>query len=95
MSATVNTMGSAFSQVLFASTDEAKQAMRQGLFDYLCGSEFRKSEIMALLGGMNPRPLSLIRQLSAMTLFSVGHVLSPFPFPLRIWHSIKLFGVIH
>ncbi|CAH2044276.1 unnamed protein product [Thlaspi arvense] len=92
MSSTVNTLGSAFSQVVAASTDEAKEAMRQGFFDYLrCGSVFRKSEMMALLGGMDPRPLSLIRQLFAMTLSSVYHLLSPFPFPLRIWHSLKLF----
>ncbi|KFK27699.1 hypothetical protein AALP_AA8G417000 [Arabis alpina] len=93
MSATVNTLGSAFSQMLVASTDEAKEALRQGFFDYLCGSGLRKSEVMALLGGMNPQPLSLIRQLFAMTLSSVGQLLSPFPFPLRIWHSVKLLGL--
>ncbi|VVB17402.1 unnamed protein product [Arabis nemorensis] len=74
MSATVNTLGSAFSQVLVASTDEAKEALRQGFFDYLCGSGLHKSQIMALLGGMNPRPLSLIRQLFAMTLSSAEGV---------------------
>ncbi|CAL9231381.1 unnamed protein product [Arabidopsis halleri] len=93
MSATVNTLGNAFSQVLIGSTDEAKEAMRQGVYDYLCSGGFRTSGMMALLGGMNPRPLSLIYHLCAITISSIGHLLSPFPSPLRIWHSLKLFGL--
>ncbi|CAA0404507.1 unnamed protein product [Arabidopsis thaliana] len=93
MSATVNTLGNAFSQVLIGSTDEAKEAMRQGVYDYLCSGGFRTSGMMALLGGMNPRPLSLVYHLCAITLSSIGQLLSPFPSPLRIWHSLKLFGL--
>ena len=95
MSATVNTLGNAFSQVLIASTDEAKEAMRQGCFDYLSSGGFRTSGMMALLGGMNPRPLSLIFHLCGITLSSIGQLLSPFPSPLGIWHSFRLFGVSH
>ncbi|CAH8362997.1 unnamed protein product [Eruca vesicaria subsp. sativa] len=90
MSSTVDTLGSAFFQILVASTDEAKEAMRQGFFDYHCGGGFAKSDTMALLGGMNPRPLCLIRQLLSIILFSVGTLLYPFPSPLRIWRSLKL-----
>ncbi|XP_010454707.1 PREDICTED: squalene epoxidase 5-like [Camelina sativa] len=93
MSATVNILGNAFSQSLIASTDVAKEAMRQGCYDYLCSGGFRTSGMMALLGGMNPRPLSLIYHLCAITLHSIGHLLSPFPYPLRIWHSLRLFGL--
>ncbi|KAL1226163.1 Squalene epoxidase 5 [Cardamine amara subsp. amara] len=93
MSATVNTIGNAFSQVLIASTDEAKEAMRQGSYDYLSSGGFRTSGMMALLGGMNPRPLSLMYHLFAMTLSVIGHLLFPFPSPLRIWHSLRLFGL--
>ncbi|KAG5381978.1 hypothetical protein BRARA_I00581 [Brassica rapa] len=93
MSATVNTLGNAFSQVLIASTDEAKEAMRQGCFDYLSSGGFRTSGMMALLGGMNPRPLSLIFHLCGITLSSIGQLLSPFPSPLGIWHSLRLFGL--
>ncbi|KAF8082522.1 hypothetical protein N665_0822s0032 [Sinapis alba] len=95
MSATVNTLGNAFSQVLIASTDEAKEAMRQGCYDYLSSGGFRTSGMMALLGGMNPRPLSLIFHLCGMTLSSIAQLLSPFPSPRRIWHSLRLFGVSH
>ncbi|KAG2316712.1 hypothetical protein Bca4012_067551 [Brassica carinata] len=93
MSATANTLGNAFSQVLIASTDEAKEAMRQGCFDYLSSGGFRTSGMMALLGGMNPRPLSLIFHLCGITLSSIGQLLSPFPSPLRIWHCLRLFGL--
>ncbi|KAL1226166.1 Squalene epoxidase 5 [Cardamine amara subsp. amara] len=93
MSATVNIIGNAFSQVLIASRDEAKEAMRQCCYDYLSSGGFRTSGVMALLGGMNPRPLSLMYHLFAMTLSSIGHLLSPFPSPLRIWHSLRLFDV--
>ncbi|CAN8252160.1 unnamed protein product [Cochlearia groenlandica] len=94
MSATVNTLGSAFSQILVASTDETKEAMRQGFFDYLYrGCGFHKAEMMALLGGMNPRPLTLISQILAITISSVSHLLLPFPSPLIIWQSLKIFGL--
>ncbi|KAJ0236267.1 Squalene epoxidase 6 [Hirschfeldia incana] len=93
MSATVNTLGNAFSQVLIASTDEAKEAMRQGCFDYLSSGDFRTSGMMALLGGMNPRPLSLIFHLCGITISSIAQLLSPFPSPRGIWHSLRLFGL--
>ncbi|WZY88210.1 hypothetical protein YC2023_044945 [Brassica napus] len=92
MSATVNTLGTAFSQVLIASTDKAKEAMRQGCYDYLSSGGFGASGLMALLGGMNPRPLSLIYHLFVVTLSATVQLLSPFPSPLGIWHSLRLFG---
>ncbi|XP_009130083.1 squalene epoxidase 5-like [Brassica rapa] len=93
MSATVNTLGNAFSQVLIASTDEAKEAMRQSCYDYLSSGGYGSSGLMALLGGMNPRPLSLIYHLFVVTLSATGQLLYPFPSPLRIWHSVRLFGL--
>ena len=95
MSATVNTLGTAFSQVLIASTDKAKEAMRQGCYDYLSSGGFGASGLMALLGGMNPRPLSLIFHLFVVTLSATVQLLSPFPSPLGIWHSLRLLGVSH
>lgn len=95
MSATVNTLGNSFWQVLIASTDEAKEAMRQGCFDYLSSGGFRTSGLMALIGGMNPRPLSLFYHLFVISLSSIGQLLSPFPTPLRVWHSLRLLDVSH
>ncbi|KAF2595853.1 hypothetical protein F2Q68_00012369 [Brassica cretica] len=56
----------------------------------LSSGEFRTSGMMALFGGMNPRPLSLVYHLFGITLSSIGQLLSPFPSPLRIWHSLRL-----
>lgn len=93
MAATVNTLGNAFSQVLIASADKAKEAMRQSCYDYLSSGGYGSSGLMALLGGMNPRPLSLIYHLFVVTLSATGQLLYPFPSPLRIWHSLRLFAV--
>ncbi|KAL1206081.1 Squalene epoxidase 4 [Cardamine amara subsp. amara] len=93
MSATVNTLANVFSQVLIATTDEAREGMRQGCFNYLCNGDFRTNGIIALLGGMNPRPLTLVLHLVAITLTSMGHMLSPFPSPRRFWHSLRLFAL--
>lgn len=89
----MNTLAGIFSQVLIATTDEAKEGMRQGCFNYLCTGGFRTSGMMAILGGMNPRPLTLVLHLVAITLTSMGYVLSPFPSPRRFWHSLRTLAV--
>ncbi|CAH2044271.1 unnamed protein product [Thlaspi arvense] len=93
MSATVNTLANVFSRALIATTDEAREGMRQGCFNYLSSGGFRTSGIMAILGGMNPRPLSLVLHLVGITLTSMGYLLSPFPSPRRFWHSVRLFAL--
>ena len=93
MAATVNTLAAVFSQVLIATTDEAREGMRQGCFNYLCSGGFRTTGMMAILGGMNPRPLTLVLHLVAITLTSMGYLLSPFPSPRRFWHSLRTFAV--
>ncbi|CAF2144764.1 hypothetical protein BRARA_B03700 [Brassica rapa] len=93
MAATVNTLAAVFSQVLIATTDEAREGMRQGCFNYLCSGGFRTTGMMAILGGMNPRPLTLVLHLVAITLTSMGYLLSPFPSPRRFWHSLRTFAL--
>lgn len=93
MSATVNTLASIFSQVLVGTTDEAREGMRQGCFNYLSRGDFKTTGMMTILGGMNPRPLTLVIHLVAITLTSMGHLLSPFPSPRRFWHSLRLLAV--
>ncbi|KAL0692261.1 hypothetical protein Bca4012_059441 [Brassica carinata] len=93
MAATANTLAAIFSQVLIATTDEAREGMRQGCFIYLCSGGFRASGMMAILGGMNPRPLTLVLHLVAITLTSMGYLLSPFPSPRRFWHSLRTFAL--
>ncbi|ESQ31958.1 hypothetical protein EUTSA_v10005661mg [Eutrema salsugineum] len=48
MSVTVNTLANIFSQALVATTDEAREGMRQGCFNYLSSGGFRTSGIMAM-----------------------------------------------
>lgn len=93
MSGAVNTLASIFSQVLVATTDEAREGMRQGCFNYLARGDFKTAGLMTILGGMNPHPLTLVLHLVAITLTSMGHLLSPFPSPVRFWHSLRLFAV--
>ncbi|CAN7101374.1 unnamed protein product [Brassica rapa subsp. narinosa] len=93
MSATVNTLAHVFSEVLVATTDEAREGMRESCFIYLSSGDFRTSEMMAILGGMNPRPLSLVFHLVCITLTAMGHLLSPFPSPRRFWHSLRVFAL--
>ncbi|CAA0404501.1 Squalene epoxidase [Arabidopsis suecica] len=90
MSATVNTLASIFSQVLVATTDEAREGMRQGCFNYLARGDFKTRGLMTILGGMNPHPLTLVLHLVAITLTSMGHLLSPCPSPRRFWHSLRI-----
>ncbi|XP_010553770.1 PREDICTED: squalene epoxidase 5-like [Tarenaya hassleriana] len=91
MSATVNTLADAFRQVLRASDDEAREAMRQGFFDYISRGGICTSGVMAIFGGMNPRPISLLLHLFAVTLSCIARFLSPFPTPRGIWLSLRLF----
>ncbi|CAN7024688.1 unnamed protein product [Brassica rapa subsp. trilocularis] len=95
MSATVNTLAHVFSEVLVAITDEAREGMRESCFNYLSRNSggFRTSGMMAILGGMNPRPLSLVFHLVCITLTAMGHLLSPFPSPRRFWHSLRVFAL--
>ncbi|XP_010519458.1 PREDICTED: squalene monooxygenase 1,1-like [Tarenaya hassleriana] len=90
MSATVNTLADAFHRVLLASNDEAREAMRQGSFNYLCRGGFSTKGLMAILGGMNPRPPSLVLHLFGITFASILTLLSPFPTPRGIWNTLRL-----
>ncbi|KAH0923327.1 hypothetical protein HID58_023345 [Brassica napus] len=91
----LNTLAHVFSEVLVAITDEAREGMRESCFNYLSRTSggFRTSGMMAILGGMNPRPLSLVFHLVCITLTAMGHLLSPFPSPRRFWHSLRVFAL--
>ena len=79
MSTTANILGNTFSQVLVALTDQAREAMRQGCYDYLSSGGFRTSGMMALFGGMNPRPLSLIYHFIAITISTIRQLTLSIP----------------
>lgn len=67
--------------------------MREACFDYLSlGGAFSNGP-MALLSGLNPRPLSLVCHFFAVAIYGVGRLLIPFPSPKRIWIGARLISV--
>ncbi|GKV24284.1 hypothetical protein SLEP1_g33914 [Rubroshorea leprosula] len=79
VASTINTLAGALYKVVSASPDPARKEMRQACFDYLSlGGVFSNGPI-ALLSGLNPRPLSLVLHFFAVAIFGVGRLLLPFP----------------
>ncbi|WCJ35602.1 squalene epoxidase 2 [Euphorbia peplus] len=90
VASTINTLAGALHTVFSASTDEARQEMRQACFDYLTlGGVFSTGPI-ALLSGLNPRPLSLVLHFFAVAIYGVGRLLLPFPSVKRMWIGARL-----
>ncbi|CAN1270084.1 Squalene monooxygenase SE2 [Linum perenne] len=90
IASTINTLAGALHKVLSASPDEARKEMREACFDYLSLGGVCSSGPMALLSGLNPRPLSFILQFCAIAVFALGRLLLPFPSPKRLWIGARL-----
>ena len=93
VASTINTLANSAYQVFSASSDEAREIMRQASVDYLGLGGIYTSGAMALLSGLNPRPSSLIFHFLAMAIFGVGRLLLPFPSPKRLWIGATLIWV--
>ncbi|XP_031404561.1 squalene monooxygenase SE1-like isoform X1 [Punica granatum] len=90
VASTINTLAGALYKVFCASPDPARKEMRQACFDYLSlGGVFSNGPI-ALLSGLNPRPLSLVLHFFAVAIYGVGRLMLPFPSPKRIWTGARL-----
>ncbi|KDP37618.1 hypothetical protein JCGZ_06961 [Jatropha curcas] len=90
MASTINTLAGALYKVFSASTDKARNEMRQACFDYLSlGGVFSNGPI-ALLSGLNPRPLNLVLHFFAVAVYGVGRLILPFPSPKSIWTGARL-----
>ncbi|KAG9440662.1 hypothetical protein H6P81_020827 [Aristolochia fimbriata] len=87
---TINTLAGALYKVFCASPDEAMKEMRQACFDYLSLGGVFSSGPVALLSGLNPRPLSLVCHFFAVAIYGVGRLLLPFPSPKRLWIGARL-----
>lgn len=93
MASTINTLAGALYKVFCASPDRAMREMRKACFDYLSlGSVFSTGPV-ALLSGLNPRPLSLVAHFFAVAIYGVGRLLVPFPSPNRVWLGTRLLMV--
>ncbi|PIA44270.1 hypothetical protein AQUCO_01700103v1 [Aquilegia coerulea] len=90
VASTINTLAGALYKVFCASSDQARKEMRQACFDYLSLGGVCSSGPVALLSGLNPRPLSLVCHFFAVAIYGVGRLLLPFPSPKRLWIGAKL-----
>ncbi|KAK0601121.1 hypothetical protein LWI29_021408 [Acer saccharum] len=90
VASTINTLAGALYKVFCASPDPSRKEMRQACFDYLSlGGDFTNGPI-ALLSGLNPRPLSLVTHFFAVAIYGVGRLLLPFPSPKRMLIGARL-----
>ncbi|RZC62711.1 hypothetical protein C5167_024472 [Papaver somniferum] len=90
VASTINTLAGALYKVFCASPDQARKEMREACFDYLSLGGVCAEGPVALLSGLNPRPLSLVCHFFAVAIFGVGRLLLPFPSPKRLWIGAKL-----
>lgn len=93
VAATINTLAGALYKVFCDSPDSAMKEMRQACFDYLSIGGVFSSGPVALLSGLNPRPLSLVLHFFAVAVYGVGRLIIPFPSPERIWIGARLIRV--
>lgn len=90
VASTINTLAGALYKVFSASPDQARNEMRQACFDYLSLGGVCSNGPVALLSGLNPRPLSLVAHFFAVAIYGVGRLLLPFPSPKRLWIGARL-----
>ena len=90
---TINTLAGALYKVFLASSDEAKTEMREACFDYLSLGGVCSSGPVALLSGLNPRPLSLVLHFFAVAIYAVGRLMLPFPSIKSFWLGARVISV--
>eukprot|EP00270_Netrium_digitus_P006848 TRINITY_DN1978_c0_g1_i2.p1 TRINITY_DN1978_c0_g1~~TRINITY_DN1978_c0_g1_i2.p1 ORF type:complete len:578 (+),score=123.28 TRINITY_DN1978_c0_g1_i2:59-1792(+) len=90
VAATINTLAGALYKVFCASSDAAMEEMRQACFDYLKLGGICASGPVALLSGLNPRPLSLVLHFFSVAVYGVGRLLLPLPTPSKLWQGIHI-----
>jgi squalene monooxygenase len=93
VASTINTLAGALYKVFSASPDQARKEMRQACFDYLSLGGIFSTGPVALLSGLNPRPLSLVLHFFAVAIYGVGRLLLPFPSLNRVWIGARLISV--
>ncbi|CAK9167889.1 unnamed protein product [Ilex paraguariensis] len=90
VASTINTLAGALYKVFCASPDQARKEMREACFNYLSLGGICSTGPVALLSGLNPRPLSLVCHFFAVAVYGVGRLLIPFPSPQRVWLGARL-----
>ena len=93
VASTINTLAGAWYKVFLASSDEARTEMREACFDYLSLGGVCSSGPVALLSGLNPRPLSLVLHFFAVAIYAVGRLMLPFPSIKSFWLGARVISV--
>ncbi|XP_075478597.1 squalene monooxygenase SE1-like [Primulina tabacum] len=98
VASTINTLAGALYKVFCPAPDQASKEMREACFDYLSLGGMYSQGPIALLSGLNPRPMSLVTHFFAVALYGVGRLLLPFPSPKRLMLGARLlssaYGII-
>ncbi|KAG8650518.1 hypothetical protein MANES_07G049600v8 [Manihot esculenta] len=93
VASTINTLAGALYKVFSTSHDPAQKEMREACFDYLSlGGVFSNGPI-ALLSGLNPRPLNLVIHFFAVAIYGVGRLIFPLPSAKRMWMGARMISV--
>ncbi|KAG7571811.1 FAD/NAD(P)-binding domain superfamily [Arabidopsis suecica] len=90
VASTINTLADALYKVFLASSDEARMEMREACFDYLSLGGVCSSGPVALLSGLNPRPLSLVLHFFAVAIYAVGRLMLQFPSIKSFWLAARI-----
>lgn len=90
VASTINTLAGALYQVFCPAPDEASREMREACFDYLSLGGMYSEGPIALLSGLNPRPMSLVAHFFAVAVYGVGRLVLPLPSPKRLVLGARL-----
>ncbi|KAK4477233.1 hypothetical protein RD792_016447 [Penstemon davidsonii] len=98
VASTINTLAGALYKVFCPEPDQASREMREACFDYLSLGGMCSQGPIALLSGLNPKPMSLVAHFFAVAIYGVGRLLLPFPSPKRLLLGVQLlssaYGII-
>lgn len=89
LSCTINTLANALYKVFVCTGDDAHEALREACFQYLSLGGSYASGPISLLGGLNPRPMVLVRHFFQVALYGIGSALQPPSFE-KLWMSFRL-----
>ena len=87
---TINTLANALYKVFCASGDSSMEEMRKACFEYLRLGGSMSAGPIALLGGLETNPLTLVSQFFSVALFGVTRLMTPLPTPARILKGANL-----
>ena len=87
---TINTLANALYKVFCASGDSSMEEMRRACFEYLRLGGSMSAGPIALLGGLETNPLTLVSHFFSVALFGVGRLMVPLPTPARMWKGVSL-----